>query len=123
MAKAYDERFKHTTIGEITLSYNPNVKVDTLRVDKVVDLDSQEPKVDLRVWTDNNMGKRPYNGPTKQGFRLDREQYIELRALTYELDNFFQVTDEDIANILIPNTAEPNLEAPNLDKVDVEELE
>jgi hypothetical protein len=74
-------------LGEVVLSYNPNVETSTLKVSSILNTKTGEEKVDFRVWT----SKPEYEGPTPGGFRITKEQYIELRKIIPSIDKSFGI--------------------------------
>lgn len=95
MAAGKFDHLKQEEIAEVRLKYNPNVEVEKLKLTSVVNTRNNEKKIDFRIWKENYLGKKPFEGLTPQGFRLNREQYIEFRKSLQVVDELFNLTKKE----------------------------
>lgn len=89
------DHLKREELAEVRLKYNPHVHSESLRIASIVNTKTGEKQADIRKWVDSNLGKKPFKGLTQQGFRLNREQYIEFRKHLDAVDEFFRLTKKE----------------------------
>jgi len=97
MPGKYDH-LEREELAKVRLKYNPNVHVEELRIATVTNTETGERQIDFRKWVDSNLGKKPFEGFTPQGFRLTRDQYIEFRRGLATVDKLFGITKKETEN-------------------------
>ena len=84
--------YNNIELGKVRLKDNPNVHTEDLIISKTEDKKGNV-KVDLRVYLDTIVPNK-FQGMTKSGFRLDRDQWEEFKKLIPVIDNAFPDEEE-----------------------------
>ena len=84
--------YNNIELGKVRLKDNPNVHTEDLIISKTEDRKGKI-KIDLRVYLDTIVPNK-FQGMTRQGFRLDRDQWEEFKKLIPVIDKAFPDEEE-----------------------------
>ena len=88
------DRYERTELGSIRVIDNPPVQTEDIKFAKVYDSIKKETKLDMRIYLKTGIDKH-WEGFTQAGFRLSKNQYLQLKKLIPVIDEALEIEEEE----------------------------